>query len=378
MAAIDVAPEVEPGRPDSIFHWVVPSTECGCVHGGKGRNRTTRPDNIAGGLPAETKKLLDDLTTTPNECAEDVDRAPGAPCSSKKMIGAITEFIQEKHPDASTGVKSAHLPTATTTDAATVRGAAAALGCDSESCVITHPSLRSFIVDQNIMSRRDIKQELDLRYKAAGPRDNVNLLSNVHLDETLRRWARVFPEFFPCPFAMIDFDRNGDYLGRVDLPKILRGEVSANLGPGIGHVRRKFTCFGCIVNTDVSSGPGKHWVELFVDARPPPGEPWTVEYFNSAGNPPPKAIVKWMERTRDDLARYRATLPGCEDKKKCPVESISVTSVDHQDSQTECGVYTLYYIRRRLEGTSYKFFFEEFVPDAAMTAFRAHIFRHTK
>jgi hypothetical protein len=60
---------------------------------------------------------------------------------------------------------------------------------------------------------------------------------------------------------------------------------------------------------------------------------------------------------------------------RCPAEPIAVTDVDHQESQTECGLYALYYIRRRLDGTPFSFFFEKLIRDAAMTAFRTHVFR---
>jgi hypothetical protein len=129
-----------------------------------------------------------------------------------------------------------------------------------------------------------------------------------------------------------------------------------------------------VINTDTSSGPGKHWVAVFVDCRPAPDEPWTVEYFNSAGRPPPKAMVGWMERRRAQLAAYRGQLPSSRGHV-CDVIAVPVTDMDHQESQTECGLYALFYIRRRLEGTPYSFFFSQLVPDAAMTAFRAHVFR---
>ena len=77
-------------------------------------------------------------------------------------------------------------------------------------------------------------------------------------------------------------------------------------------------------------------------------------------------MVAWLERTRGRLA----ALPGAP-----PVRVVAVTDMAHQRSQTECGLYALYYIRRRLEGAPYCDFFETRVPDAAMTAFRQHCFR---
>jgi len=353
--------------------------EGGGRKGGRDR-RGTRVDNIAATLSGDSAKALAGLTTTTDECAEDVDHDPGTPCATKKILKAVVEFAAASaapavgRADAAEDPAPDLLPTAATPEAEAVRAAAAVLGCTSESCVVAHPVLRQFVVERKLMPARALEAELDLRFKAPGPRDSLALLSNYNLDETLQRWARVFPEFFPCPFAMMDFDSNGDYLADADLPAILEGRADAELGPGVGRVRRRFSCFGCIVNTDSSRGPGKHWVAVFVDCRPPPGEPWTVEYFNSAGRPPPKPMLGWMERTRARLAEYRAvsTRLGQPD---CDVVSVPVTDMDHQESQTECGLYALFYVRRRLEGTPYTFFEQQLVPDAAMTAFRQHVFR---
>ena len=353
--------------------------------GGRPRGRSSRVDNVAANLSEDDIKALKGITTTTDECAEGIEHAPGTPCASKKVLEAVVKFAAsvsasgvsaDAAPKAREG-SSDLLPTAATPEAEAVRTAAAVLGCNSESCVIAHPSLHEFVVERQIIPPRAFDIELKVRYKAPGPRDSLALLSNYNIDETLQRWARIFPEFFPCPFAMMDFDHNGDYFSDADIPAMLQGKVEANLGTGVGKVRRRFTCFGCVVNTDTSRGPGKHWVAVFVDCRAPPGEPWTVEYFNSAGRPPPKPMLGWMERTRAKIAEYRSSLPESRNAV-CDVISVPVTDMDHQQSQTECGLYALFYIRRRLEGTPYSFFETQIVPDNAMTAFRQHVFASYK
>lgn len=336
-----------------------------------------RADNIAGTLSDDSIKALAGLTTSTDECAEGVDHAKGTPCASKKILNVFAAFVAANPaPDIKKSANSAPdlLPTANTSESAIVREVAGILGCPSESCIIAHPDIHKFVVERRLATPHELELELGLRFKAPGPRNSLALLSNYNLDETLQRWGRVFTEFFPCPFAMMDFDSNGDYFGEANFPAILQGRAEAELGSGVGRVRRKSSCFGCIVNTDTSRGPGKHWVAVFVDCRPPPGEPWTVEYFNSAGRPPPKPMVGWMERTRAQLAEYRSGRP--ENRNTiCEAISVPVTDMDHQESQTECGLYALFYIRRRLEGVPYTFFEQQLVPDEAMTTFREHVFR---
>jgi hypothetical protein len=309
---------------------------------------------------------LEGLSATTDECAEDVARAPGGACASPRVLQAVELFVAAAGADAAPPPPPASpLPQSPDAAAAAVRAAAAALDCGSESCVITHPAFLEFVVEKKILPEVAIERDLATRFKAEGPRESTQLLNNFNIDETLRRWARVFPEFHPCPFAMMDFDRTREPFATVDLVAVLEGRAAADLGPGLGVVRRPARCFGCVVNTDVSSGPGKHWVAVFVDCRD--ARAWSVEYFNSAGNPPPKAMVGWMERQRARLADYAGAAAN--------VVAVPVTDMDHQESQTECGLYALFYIRRRLEGTPYQFFFEHRVADEAMTAFRTYVFR---
>lgn len=317
------------------------------------KKKSPRADNlyISG---SDINNFFGGLSTKPNECSDLADpKKNGGVCSSKKVIAAITDFIIEKVGD--------NPPPASPDKIVNI--AANILGCDSESCVITNPEFRKFAISEGKLNKNDIVEELDKNFKAAGPRNNVGLLSNINIDETLIKWARSFLEFFPCPFAMMDFDKNGDLFGSINLLDVLDGKETIDLGRNFGGtVKRQATCFGCVLNTDVSSGPGKHWVAVFVDCRE---SQWTIEYFNSAGNPPPNPVVRWM-------AKQKAILSA----RNSNVSTISVTQIDHQESKTECGLYALYYIRSRIEKIPYTFFFDQKIPDDAMTYFRTHVFRN--
>jgi hypothetical protein len=357
--------------PESIMDAVVEldSPDCGCSGGGGpgGKHATSR----AATKPSpDVIRAFQGLTTTASECAEDAARDPDAPCVTQRVARVVEAFADSLNGEIAAGAKTALLPSAATPGAQAIRAAAAALDCNSESCVVVHPLFRQYVIDTHVIPESIIDLELETRFKAQGPRDSTELLSNLHIDDTLQKWARAFPEFFPCPFAMMDFDRTKEKFATINLVNVLEGKEPLDLGPGFGVVRRACSCFGCVVNTDDSSGPGKHWVAVFVDCRPTGNTSWTVEYFNSAGRPPPKAMTRWMERRRAQLAAYRT-----ETDRPGDVIAIPVTDMDHQQSQTECGLYALYYIRRRLEGVPSRFFFEQLIPDTAMIAFRSHVFR---
>jgi hypothetical protein len=307
------------------------------------------------------------LNTLPDECNECAEHKEGSACSSEEVIHAISKFVirtnankEQINEDDNT------LPENNDIASKLVRKAAKKLNCESESCVLSSKEFRAVVKDVISPERLDI--ELETRFKTEGPRLTTDLLNNYNLDETLQRWAVTFKGFYPCPFAMMDFSTNGDLFGTISMADCLYGKQSAYFGKVLGDITTTFDTLGCVVNTDTSSGKGKHWVAVFVDCRD--SKKWTIEYFNSAGRPPTKEITKWMAKQKHILEDYIE-----ENKLNIDVETIAVTDLEHQDSKTECGMYALFYIRSRLEGKSYELFFRHLVPDSEMYEFRRHVFR---
>ena len=306
--------------------------------GGKGHQTHARDTDIT--------QFLEGLTIDDSEC---LHAGSDGVCVSERALPAVAAVAQLRVGD---------LP-----PAGIVKAATEVLGCGSESCVVSHP--RTVEAARALNIARDLAHDLAHKFKPPGPRNSTALLSNVHIDNVLKLWAEEFPDFYACPFAMADFNTNGDHFAAVRLEELRRG---------------KYRTFGCVMNTDSSRGPGTHWVAVFVDMRPEVG-PWTVEYFNSAGRPPAAPVVRWMEQTRAKLADLRAELaPPAPPAPPAPVETWAVSSVSHQRSQTECGPYALYYIRRRLEGAAPKEFMDAScrIPDRAMVEFRHYLFRERK
>ena len=328
-------------------------------------------------------------TTNTCECSEAGQRKPGEPCSSTAVVKSISQFLRAVgKPDnvadgaAESAAASAEPPPAAPPAGAApseiVRAAAGVLGCTTESCILAHPAFREFVAAHaadgpGAPKVEAVEADLRTRFKPAGPRDSTQLLSNYDIDAVLQQWAATaFPRFFNYAFSMIDFEETGGPLARADVAGILQGRETQSLGP-VGPVRRVCDTFACVLNTDVSTGRGKHWVSVFGDCR---GGHWTVEYFNSAGNPPPKEVTRWLEATTARLVSHRAANPAVHGAG--PVTPVVLTDVRHQNSSTECGNYALYYIRRRLEGAPPSTFQTDHIPDDAMIEFRKHLFRSGK
>lgn len=263
-------------------------------------------------------------------------------CCSRNMVKLISKFI--------------NIPGDNKT---VIEEAKKALSCDTESCVLVNDKFNKFIKEET-GDNNIIKYELYKNFKTKGPRNSTDLLSNFNIDDTLIRWGDEFKDFYPCPFSMIDFKTVTNDFAVIDLADVASSRISYRDYINKYHYG-PFKTFGCVLNTDVSTGYGKHWVCIFADFR---SKVWTIEYFNSSGNPPNHDVSEWMEKQRSSLLKIHDN-----------VETIAVTNIVHQKSNTECGMYVLYYIRSRLDGISYDYFLTKRIEDSNVTEFRKHVFR---
>lgn len=222
---------------------------------------------------------------------------------------------------------------------------------------------RTFQTQLNKNEFDKVYTDLVLNFKPTGPKYTTDWLSNIEIDQTMIQWTKENKEFYGCEFCTIDFESIIESsLSKLDLNKFVQ-------------IKEEFTCIyeqynnlqlrkkniktiGCIVNSDTSYGPGKHWFAVFFDLRT---VPWRFEYFNSSGNPPYKEIVMYMENLKK---RYGNK-----------IECITTTSIEHQQSETECGLYSLYYIRSRILKIPMKYFRHNRVKDKDMIEFRKYLFR---
>ena len=296
------------------------------IHGGNSSKNSKKHNNTHGSnSPKNSKKqkggriraqieLSTFVSTKSNECSDFIDCSV---CSDKNILTAIVLAYSDE-PAASDNptprpfgpgllssengrpLRSENDITEYIKNPAKVKkileNAKNKLKCNSESCVVSHPEFKKFAIQNNIATNDEIEDNIDTRFKIEGPRNSTKWLSNYDIDKTLEDWAFKFEDFFPCPFAMIDFDKTKEPLYKYDMGKIYLGEYSKQTI--MGKVKLPYRTFGCAINTDLSSGKGKHWMALFVDMR---GDIWTIEFFNSTGAPPQKSIINWQQRTKDEL-----------------------------------------------------------------------------
>ena len=289
-------------------------------------------------------KHLKILSVTDGECSE-LSKGNGAICSTVKIQKALVSFTNKSNP--LQAIKSAKDKT----------------GCKTEKCVLTDYNFKRHAKSEGI-NNSELKVNEVVRFKPEGPRDKIGWLTNSDIDGVLHEWCAANKDLYNWEYNMIDFDKYGGTLSRYSMCNVLDGNAPLNLGRFGGIVKRPCKIAASVINTDCRSGKGKHWFAVLCDCRNPT---WSVEFFNSSGNPPVFEIIEWMERTTSEL------------KKRNPDTIIlQNTGRRHQYKRTECGLYSLYFIRRRLEGHPFTDFLVNQFDDDTMTKFRKYCFNATE
>jgi hypothetical protein len=274
-----------------------------------------------------------------SECALHVHGESGV-CMPKSAIDRIRAFLAEKN-----------VPLAKSADERDIiRAAKATLGVEKESEVLEHPEIQSKI------GRASAKRILDLFFKSIGPADSTALLDNFNIDETLNRWAVHSQElfgkkFYHIPFQMIDFQKMGTELSKLDIGSLMKSG---------------YKCFAVVLNTDTHTGRGKHWFCIYgdLDHAGTEKDPIAIEYFNSSGNSPMSEVSDWLTETEHELR-----------KEGIEANIIKSASRRLQESQTECGVWSLMYILSRLKGRPSNWFYKTRANDEDMIDVRKFLFR---
>ncbi len=215
--------------------------------------------------------------------------------------------------------------------------------CDSESCVLNNHEVKRYVNPDTIDT------VLKENFKPLGPRLTKEWLSNFDIDDVLDQVKKKYERrnFFHIPFQMRDFEKTGGELAKFNWSD----EYAAG-----------FRTFGTVMNTDYSTGKGIHWFAIFGDFSDDL-EVFTVEYFNSSGELPLPEVTAWMKKFKHSLNFSK------------PVKDLVVTRIINQQSSSECGLYSLYYIISRLHGVPWEWFSKNRVKDKVMYEFRKYLFR---
>ena len=155
-------------------------------------------------------------------------------------------------------------------------------------------------------------------------------LSSVDIMKVMKQYEKAYRCFDFIGPTPIDFDTRKLYgecvweeLCNFNLEKL---------------IKRDKTKIGIIFNTDPHDKPGQHWISMFINIKKK-----KIFFFDSTGDGPPPEVKKLIERIKE------------QGQKMTPRINFKVDSnegVEHQYGNTECGIYSIFFIVHMLEDTT--------------------------
>ena len=190
--------------------------------------------------------------------------------------------------------------------------------CNKESCWITRLAKGS-----------KLEKELMDSFAPESPEEwkkNPNeWLSSIDIINVMNQYEKKYKCFEFIGPSPIDYDTQVMY-GECVWDELCKFDLKE-------QIKKGKTKIGIIFNLDPHYKGGSHWVSLFMNIKK-----GTIFYFDSAGDDIPKQITKFVNNVIDQGKKNDIFFVF---DKNYPVE--------HQYGNTECGVYSLYFIVHMLE-----------------------------
>jgi len=192
--------------------------------------------------------------------------------------------------------------------------------CNKESCWLK----------QNFVNGQ-LDKELTSSFAPISPSEwkkNPNeWLSSIDIMNVMKQYEEAYKCFDFIGPSPIDYDTHKLY-GECVWEELCHFNLSKQIKEG----KKKI---GVIFNLDPHTMGGSHWVSLFINIKKK-----TIFYFDSAGDKIPKQIMKFVDMVKTQGMQMNPQIKFVFDQNH-PVE--------HQYGNTECGVYSLFFIVHMLD-----------------------------
>ena len=178
-------------------------------------------------------------------------------------------------------------------------------------------------------------------------------LTSLDIDRVMKQWERKHKDFEFIGPSPIDFDTRLVNKQCV-WTELCKFEMQK-------YLSRNKTKIGIIFNTDPHYKDGSHWIALYIDLNKE-----IIVFFDSNGDRIPKQVKVLVERITKQGDALDKNFTFMENYPK-----------EHQKGNTECGIYTIYFLTQLLEGKkSPKYFQTHRITDKEMFKLRRKYFEH--
>jgi len=174
-------------------------------------------------------------------------------------------------------------------------------------------------------------------------------LSSLDIESVMKQYEKYYKCFEFLGPSPIDYDHHKLY-GECVWEELCNLNIS-------DQIRRHKNKIGIILNTHPHNKSGEHWISIFINIKKK-----EIIYFDSNGNKPPTQVVKLMNEIKDQGQQLGINF------------TISENDIEHQETESECGMYCLYFIVEMLKDKNLNYFLENKIDDAEVFKLRKKYF----
>jgi hypothetical protein len=238
--------------------------------------------------------------------------------------------------------------------------------CDDQACWLR----------QEIVTNIEDDDILNNTLRPEGPKGKYQWLSTLDIDKVMAQYQSVHRDFIFLGAVPYDFEDIG--VLELKTPDLFHNMIKNN------KMR-----FGIVINLDSHNMSGSHWVGLYADFNKK-----QVYFFDSVGKKPRKkikkfinGIVKYMYNNKypNKKLNINNVIKSLNNNKlddeyiaKLKTFDIKYNKIQHQFKDTECGVYSINFIIRLLEGETFENITKNITKDDKMNNNRKEYFINAK
>jgi len=174
-------------------------------------------------------------------------------------------------------------------------------------------------------------------------------LSSLDIEAVMRQYERFYKCFEFLGPSPIDFNFHKLY-GECVWEELCNFNLSE-------QIKRSKNKIGIILNTDPHYKSGEHWISMFVNIKKK-----MIVYFDSNGNIPPKEVKELIKTIVDQGKQI-----GIDFK-------VMENTIEHQRTDSECGMYSLYFIIQMLKDKDVDYFLNNRIDDKEVFKMRNEYF----
>ena len=211
--------------------------------------------------------------------------------------------------------------------------------CNKESCWLRNKEISSGL-EKSILNNTFAPYQ-PMEWK----KNPYEWLSSVDIQKVMKQYENTYKCFEFIGPSPIDFDDHKLY-GECVWEELCKFNL-------IKEIKRGKTKIGIIFNTDPHTKSGAHWIALFINTKTK-----KIIYMDSYGDKPPKQINGLVKRIQIQSEKLGESYEYVK------------TNMRHQYSNSECGMYCLYFIINSLKDKPWNFFNNHRISDKKMKKLR--------